>query len=153
MCIDLWKDSIPTINLTIENEGVKELANWMESKELIKVVDISQCDHDGQWIGWKYLNIPLNPIPHCLTLHKALKGFAPIATSRLDSRVWKGSKNNTYIVNMGYETLIQNSQHPTPDRIWERIWNKDGILKINLFCWEMVHVKILTIENLKKRNI
>lgn len=30
-----------------KNVGVKELANWMEAKGYVKIVDISQWDHNG----------------------------------------------------------------------------------------------------------
>jgi hypothetical protein len=31
--------------------------------------------------------------------------------------------------------------------------NSDGLPKINIFCWIMVHGKLLTTENLQKREI
>jgi hypothetical protein len=33
------------------------------------------------------------------------------------------------------------------------VWNYDGLSKVNIFCWTLIHEKISTTENLQKRGI
>lgn len=90
---------------------------------------------------------------HWNYLIKALKGFACIDTSMLDWHIWACSKKNTYTILARYDMLIQNFPNNPLDQLWNRIWNKYQLPKINLFCWELVHGKVLTMENLRKWNI
>lgn len=64
-----------------------------------------------------------------------------------------GKQAKIFTVKAGYELLIHQLPHPQTDHIWTEIWNKDRLPKVNLFCLEFVHEKILMAENLKKRNI
>jgi hypothetical protein len=42
---------------------------------------------------------------------------------------------------------------PPKDKIWNSLWNNDNPPKVNSFCWIVVHDKLLTGENILKRNI
>ena len=39
------------------------------------------------------------------------------------------------------------------DKKWKKVWNKDGLPKINLFFWILAHCKTLTGENIRKRGM
>jgi len=83
----------------------------------------------------------------CLACQK-LSGCAPSHWTIQDTR---GSGNGAYSVNATYATLLDQSSLPPQSSLWSRIWNLDGIPKINLFCWTLAHINILVGENLKKR--
>jgi hypothetical protein len=42
---------------------------------------------------------------------------------------------------------------PQCSPLWKKIWNNDGLPKINIFCWIMIYKKLLTAKNLRKRGI
>lgn len=54
---------------------------------------------------------------------------------------------------MGYKSQIMDLPLPPCSRLWEHIWNKDSLPKINTFCWIMAHGKLLTNENLHKHGV
>jgi len=64
-----------------------------------------------------------------------------------------GVKSNKYFVKNDYALLIKNPSSPLPSKIWGKYLNVDGLPKNNIFCWELVHEKILMEENLQKRKI
>ena len=39
------------------------------------------------------------------------------------------------------------------DKIWKKVWHPDSIPKVNSFIWLLLHNKLLTVENLRKRGI
>ena len=39
------------------------------------------------------------------------------------------------------------------DKIWKKVWHPDSIPKVNSFIWLLLHNKLLTAENLRKRGI
>ena len=39
------------------------------------------------------------------------------------------------------------------DRLWKKVWHLDSIPKVNSFTWILLHNKLLTAENLRKRGI
>jgi len=54
------------------------------------------------------------------------------------------------LVNVGYEALLAHLSLPPNYRVWNRIWDTNSLPKVNMFCWTLTHVKILTGENLQK---
>ena len=42
---------------------------------------------------------------------------------------------------------------PGADKIWKKVWHTNSIPKVNSFIWILLHNKILTAENLRKRGI
>ena len=39
------------------------------------------------------------------------------------------------------------------NKIWKKVWHTDSIPKVNSFIWILLHNKLLTAENLRKRGI
>lgn len=64
-----------------------------------------------------------------------------------------GNSSRDYKVNLGYEILARNETTSKDSSIWRTIWGKEAPPKINFFCWLLVHGKVLTQENLRKRKI
>lgn len=55
--------------------------------------------------------------------------------------------------NVLYEFPIVQLPHPPLSKIWGKIWHKDELPKINTFCWELIHRKMLIAENLQSRKV
>jgi hypothetical protein len=55
------------------------------------------------------------------------------------------------LVKSGYKQLLEDSGIPPKSAIWKEIWNPNSLPKINIFCWQLAHKKLLTGDNLNKR--
>ena len=61
---------------------------------------------------------------------------------------WDLTPNGNFTVKFAYTFMF--SKDPCPI-LWRKVWITSLIPKINFFWWAAQHVKILTIDNLKKR--
>ena len=82
-------------------------------------------------------------------LFTTLQGNASISKSSKDVLGW--GKNGNYMVKEGYKKLSSDSS--IVESIWKKVWKSDCIPKVNSFIWLLVHNKLLTAENLRKRQI
>jgi hypothetical protein len=124
----------------------------MISQQYHMIYDILEWNEDGSWKGWK-LEIPSPPPPPHLQpqvhiLFKYLKGASPLHQNSQYSRGW-GAVG--YTIKEGYKELLANKRNQTQTTWWKNVWNSDVLPKINLFCWTLMHGKILTGEILMKR--
>lgn len=83
----------------------------------------------GLWCGWLALDLPIHLLNHWHSMINRLKGFAPIITSKLDSRVWLGGKSKKYTVKDGYAPLIKNPSSPLPQKSGGRFGTEMGFLR------------------------
>jgi len=104
----------------------------------------------GDSIGWNLQNLPSNLQEATHQLQSLLKGCAPIHNTLKDKRGWG---NGVYSINQGYSHILSQTDTPPKDKIWNSLWINDNPPKVNSFCWIVVHDKLLTGENLLKRNI
>jgi hypothetical protein len=58
-----------------------------------------------------------------------------------------------YSVRQGYNLKIAEEVQSQRSAICKSVWGEDCLPKIKIFCWILVHGKILTAENLKERGI
>jgi hypothetical protein len=66
---------------------------------------------------------------------------------------WGWGQTGIYTTAAGYRALQaarNNSQTPA---FWKRVWDQVAIPKVNFFFWTLMHNKLLTKDNLEKRNI
>ena len=82
-------------------------------------------------------------------LFTSLHGKTPINKSSKDHIGW--GKNGMYTVKEGYKKL--NMEPMANESLWKKVWHSDNIPKVNSFIWTLMHNKLLTAENLKKRGI
>jgi hypothetical protein len=90
---------------------------------------------------------PSAPQELCNQFINSLQGCAPHNQNDQDICGWDAS---LYSVKKGYFTLLESSHGHPRANWWNKVWHNDGIPKINLFCWLLVHKKILTTKNLQK---
>jgi hypothetical protein len=102
---------------------------------------------DGRWDSWNFGEVPPQLIEEANHLLQKISGSAPVHLSKKDDRSW-GKEG--YTVKLGYKQL-EDSDIPPKLTIWKEIWNSNNLPKINIFCWQLAHNKILTRGNLIKR--
>ena len=85
-------------------------------------------------------------------LSKLLQGKAPLNQATCDKRGW-GSKTGSFTAAEGYRSIM-TVPHAAPNPIqWKFVWSTLSIPKVDLFCWNVVHRSILTVEHLRKRGL
>ena len=130
---------------------VEHLRNWLLNKGITLLSDLSQWE-DNIWIGWDLGNPPPDLAAESDLLSVLLQGKSPIKEGTRDKRGW-GSNSGNYSSAEGYKK-IQAIPFAAPNpAIWNFLWEKVFIPKIDMFCWTMAHKSILTGENLKKREM
>ncbi|GLT56200.1 hypothetical protein SLA2020_292610 [Shorea laevis] len=76
--------------------------------------------------------------------HKAFVQF------KLDEWIWIYSTDVLHSTSSGYEVL--SSQFQSEDTTtFKRVWNKDIPSKVSAFVWQLIQNRILTKDNLQKR--
>jgi len=78
-----------------------------------------------------------------------LQEKAPLKGSSRDRRGW-GFKSRSYTAAEGYRSLQAISYASPNPAVWNFIWEKAFIPKIDMFCWTVAHKSILSSDNLKK---
>nr|KUM47713.1 hypothetical protein ABT39_MTgene5900 [Picea glauca]QHR92075.1 hypothetical protein Q903MT_gene6111 [Picea sitchensis] len=58
-----------------------------------------------------------------------------------------------FSVKQGYLSNLISQDLPPQAAQWKRLWSGDCLPKVRLFCWVLVHGRILTAENMKQRGI
>lgn len=63
---------------------------------------------------------------------------------------WGYEEKGTYSTREAYNILIK--EHMVLDSLWSKIWDPSIWPKVSTFLWLLCHNKILTWDNLRKRN-
>ena len=103
----------------------------------------------GHWSGWKELSPPAHLAIAADTLFSSLHGMSPTRVLAKDRISW--GKAGEYNAKEGYKKISMESIEA--DKIWKKVWHTDSIPKVNSFIWILLHNKLLTAENLRKRGI
>eukprot|EP00253_Pinus_taeda_P015168 PITA_15168 len=130
---------------------IDPILRYLHSKGISKLSQISQWnDSTNAWIQWEF-----PPIPHHLndsfgSLCSSLHSIAPTIKGAKDEFCWDPSGTN-YSIKAGYSYL---SSKEFPTAVWAQrkiLKRAEAIPKIKFFMWTLLHGKILTAENLRKR--
>jgi hypothetical protein len=70
-----------------------------------------------------------------------------------DRLVWNPSKKGLFEVRSFYEELIRKDGPPFPSFPWKNIWRVKAPTRVAFFVWSAALGKILTHDNLRKRNV
>ena len=96
----MWEDKIlGNSPLSYEN-SFSEIKRWMTNKGLLCLAGICSWDDKGNWVDWKFLEIPDRLISDQSNLIKALSGLAPVHFSLKDK--WGSREFGVYSVGHGY---------------------------------------------------
>jgi ribonuclease HI len=134
-----------------EINEIAELRVWLRARGIRKIEDIVEWEEDGNWKGWNLPNIPEH-LQVQLNLFKAeIADFAPVHKNEEDT--WGWGQTGVYTAKQGYLQMQSKKDTVHPEGVWKQIWECFSIPKVNFFFWTLYQNKILTGENLCKRNI
>jgi hypothetical protein len=122
--------------------------HWLTSEGKETLYDISNWDSIGNWESWNLGEVPPQMTEDAKQLLQRISCSAPVHLTKADERSW-GKEG--YTVKSGYKQLLEDNDIPPKSAIWREIWNPNSPPKINIFCWQLAHNKILTGDNLNKR--
>ena len=129
---------------------LEELSEWACDNGITSLFDLSSWNQNGRWKGWRSIHPPEHLKFAENLMFTILHGKAPINKSSKDVTGW--GKNGNYTVKEGFKMLTSDST-ATTESIWKKVWKSYCIPKVNSFIWLLMHNKLLTAENLKKRGI
>jgi ribonuclease HI len=134
-----------------ENEDIADLRNWLVRAGIKNLYNLSKWDQQGDWIGWDFHGIPARLAQQQSELEDLLEDAAPINRYMKDR--WGWGKSGVYTTAEGHSILQASKISSQTPAFWKDIWEPLAIPKVNFFFWTLVHNKILTGDNLEKRNI
>eukprot|EP00253_Pinus_taeda_P018086 PITA_18086 len=147
----LWKDRIMGHPPLSEKNEIAELRVWLRSRRIRKIEDIVEWDDDGNWKCWNLPNIPEQLNEQLNLFSVEITDFAPVHKNEEDT--WGWGQTGVYSAKQGYLQMQSKKDSVHPEGVWKQIWECFSIPKINFFFWTLFQNKILTGENLCKRNI
>ena len=59
----------------------------------------------------------------------------------------RGWGKQGYSIKEGYNSEMQNLPFPSASKMWKHVWNSDGLPKVNIFNWILVHARPLATSN------
>eukprot|EP00253_Pinus_taeda_P009123 PITA_09123 len=148
--INVWDDRIMGSEARGALPKFRPLQQWMMEANLKTLYNISQWDQNV-WKGWKSLALPNDLRNIWADLKSSLIGSAPTNRMSEDKFIWDPS-GGCYTVKEGYRAL----QNVPPINNWplhKVAWRTESLPKVKLFNWTLLHGKILTAENLRKKGI
>jgi hypothetical protein len=148
--ISVWDDRIMGSEARGSLPNFRPLQQWMKEANLKTLYDISRWDQNC-WNGWKSLALPNDLMNIWADLKSSLVGSAPTNRMSDDKFVWDPN-GGCYTVKEGYRAL----QNASPINNWSLhkvAWRTESLPKVKLFNWTLLHGKILTAENLRKKGI
>jgi len=134
-----------------EINEIADLRAWLRSRGIRKIEDIVEWDDDGNWKSWNWPNIPEHLNDQLNLLIAEITDFTPVHKDEEDT--WGWGQTGVYSAKQGYLQMQSKKDSVHPEGVWKQIWESFSIPKINFFFWTLFHNKILTGDNLCRRNI
>jgi ribonuclease HI len=147
----LWRDRIMGHHPLSEINEIADLRVWLRARGIRKIEDIVEWEEDGNWKGWNLPNIPEHLKDQLNLFTAEIADFAPVHKNEEDT--WGWGQTGVYSAKQGYLQMQSKKDSVHPEGVWKQIWECFSIPKINFFFWTLFQNKILTGENLCKRNI
>lgn len=149
--IKVWEDSILGEAPLGHRRELNNIKLWLMEKGVTSLWDLSYWE-DNNWAGWDLGDYPPELEEEAGLLVHFLQGKSPIKEGSKDRRGW-GCNSGNYSASEGYRAL-QAIPYAAPNPIvWNFLWTKAFIPKIDMFCWTLAHKSILSSENLRKRGM
>jgi hypothetical protein len=133
------------------NASLNEIRVFLAHRGKQSISDISKWNEDDSWSDWHFGNVPNRLLQQLETLKAELRDAAPVHKTGKDN--WGWGPTGSYSTAKGYAMLQRQKDRPPPAKIWKEVWDSTAIPKVIFFFWTLMHKKILTGENLMKRNI
>ena len=133
------------------NANLNKIHVFLAQRGIQRISDISKWNEDGSWSDWHFSNVPNRLLQQLETLKAELRDAAPVHMNKKDK--WGWGPTGSYSTAKGYAMLQCQKDRPPPAKIWKDVWDSTALPKVNFFFWTLMHKKVLTGENLMKRNI
>ena len=135
--IKIWDDNIMMHPPLSSHCSLQALRLWLDNAECTTLWDISQ------WAGRQWQRWRLPPVPPALSQARdlflsLLNGMAPLRVGKKDARGW-GAAPGLYTVAQGYKCLHDRPNVPPNPAVWNGIWNRKTMPKVDSFCWLLCH--------------
>jgi hypothetical protein len=134
---DKWIDEHTRIRDLKENIPASAM-NW-------KVKDVVLPSGD-----WNY-NILQNLIPQSI-IQKLHAIVPPHDSQGKDVSLWPGTSTGAFTVSAAYH-LITGDIMKHADKKWAQVWKIEGMERVKVFTWQLVHDRLLTKSRLARWNI
>ncbi|KAK2380517.1 phragmoplast orienting kinesin [Trifolium repens] len=134
---DKWIDEHTRISDLKENIPASAM-NW-------KVKDVVLPSGD-----WNY-NILQNLIPQSI-IQKLHAIVPPHDSQGKDVSLWPGTSTGAFTVSAAYH-LITGDIMKHADKKWAQVWKIEGMERVKVFTWQLVHDRLLTKSRLARWNI
>eukprot|EP00253_Pinus_taeda_P033982 PITA_33982 len=139
------------LNKSLSNLHNANTVNSTQQAGVNTIYALSNWDHRGDWAGWDFRGVPARLSLEQTLLEDLLEEAAPINRSMKDSSGW--GQSGVYTTAAGYRALQASRNSRQTPAFWKNVWDSLALPKVNLFFWTLVHNKLLTSDNLEKRNI
>lgn len=146
----LWLDRIMGSNALIYKDEIAGIREWLTAAGKTKLSDISEWDSNGDWVDWAFPAPPEQLQQQLILLRNLLSGAAPIHSSMPDR--WGWGRTGEFSTSEGYRAYQATGNSTHSPSLWKSIWDTASLPKINFFTWTLIQNKILTGDNLAKRN-
>eukprot|EP00253_Pinus_taeda_P008792 PITA_08792 len=147
----LWNDKIMGKEPLRDNEEIGNLREWLKQAGVNTVFDMSKWDIRGDWDGWDFHGVPERLTHQQTLMEEMLEEAAPINRSLKDK--WGWGQTGIYTTTAGYRALQASNNNRENSAFWKNVWDPLTLSKVNFFFWTLAHNKLLTGDNLAKRNI
>ena len=147
--INIWTSNILGQFKRSSLPGLSSFSDWLSEQNILTLFDLSLWDSNGHWLGWKNISPPHLMSDAAEILFSSLNGFSPSCLSIKDQLGW--GRTGQYTVKEGYKIISKDQT--MVEKVWKLVWHPDSIPKVNTFIWLLLHNKLLTAENLRKRGI
>ena len=115
----MWEDKIlGNPPLSFVNEFF-EIKLWMSNKGLLRLADICSWDDAGNWVDWKFPEMPERLISEQSNLIKVLSGLAPIHCASKDK--WGWGSSGVYYVGHGFSAIQSSHTSMLTPALWKSI--------------------------------
>jgi ribonuclease HI len=150
---EFWQDSWQQLKPLNELAELTPLQHALNQAPSLKVKDLwKPLEARQNWRQWKTSSQDLG-IPPDVNLsawqYEAARRKIPIKEGP-DILRWGHSASGNFSVKEAYY-LQGNYHNQERDTIWRKIWNKALWPKVSTFLWLIIHNRILTWDNLRKR--
>eukprot|EP00253_Pinus_taeda_P011019 PITA_11019 len=144
-----WEDSwqqLPNLR-----DNIQGLIN-QDINPFDKVSQFWEPQNGQEHRKWKEVRHILSHSPEQsnLTLASKLQKWKILFSEDMDILRWGYEEKGTFTTQEAYKIIIK--ERVVKDKLWNNIWNSTIWPKVSTFLWLLSHNRILTWDNLRKRN-
>lgn len=142
---DPWQQ-LPNLKDTIPGIADQDI---QQHEKVSRFWDSHNAQEHRKWKEDRHI-IPHSPEQTQLSLSTELQKRKILTSAGWDTLRWGYEEKGTFTTREAYKIIIK--EKIIKDQLWDRIWNPSIWPKVSTFLWLISHNRILTWDNLRKRN-